>query len=128
MGIEKLGHQKKLLLAVSDLQRTMKRFPQPHDVPKKPLPMTPPKPNAVAKKKPIGSNPRPLVSSFHDSGGVSAELQKALNKRQRVIDDAARNDSPGSPAESSPSTQLRETSSLQKVTNTLKCLFHCTEP
>lgn len=100
MGIRKLGDQKKLLLSIFDLEQAFKR-PSPHyyasKTPSQPPPLysTPnqsapppsyPKPSAIAKKPPVMN--KPPVSSFKESSGISSELQKALNKRQRVIDDA----------------------------------------
>ena len=83
MNVTKLGHQKKLLIAIANLAQTMKK--QTHNPP----PAVRPKPGSKVEKPPLREkSSKPLTSSFKDTPELSSELQKALSRRQKIIDDA----------------------------------------
>ena len=98
MGINKLGHQKKLMLAIINVKQIMRRGNSSPTVRSK---SSVEKPSARQKSQ----------ASFHETPGLSSELQKALSRRQKIIDDAETAAPSSQPQSSSISTQPQGSSS-----------------
>nr|XP_018667422.1 caskin-2-like [Ciona intestinalis] len=124
MKINRLGHQKKIILAITKLNQLCKRQPEkfqktptpskiqpphyqqysnlpqeqlhqrespPQHSPPQHYPTPAPKPQQVtpmSKKPPVQAKPKKNFSSFKENPGLSLELQKALSRRQNIIDNA----------------------------------------
>ncbi|XP_076812650.1 uncharacterized protein LOC143459394 [Clavelina lepadiformis] len=101
MRIEKLGHQKKLLLGITELNQTYQLYTDrsgykqqrskeqstsiPHHQGLRVLP-TEGFQQPLLKKPQVQTKPKKAFASFKESPGLSLELQQALNKRQQIID------------------------------------------
>nr|CAB3227749.1 caskin-1-like [Phallusia mammillata] len=127
LKINKLGHQKKITIAIKELLHllqsvTVRTSTSPVSQPQNTSAvLSSPSESSLSTDKQVqvsrkmsnlkpssgyappvsvkpGTKPKPkTMASFHENPGLSLELQKALNRRQKVIDDASGSE-PKSPA------------------------------